>query len=232
MRLSHCVLLLLFLVEGILGYRIELRRASVQGRGYGISKANVQMLVAGRACCSSRLLYASASSDDGAADDEVIPRIIVGGGGGEKLDLDELFSQLGDARLENAPAGLRDEINQRISENAPSEMEMRMRMLGFTPWTVAGFLLSFVLIALNSILGTGWAGSMLGWDEQEQQMQSQALERQERSIRNNIFLGGGGEGGGMRFEGEGSSTRDKQAGARINTIYLDKPEYLLSPVDD
>lgn len=34
-------------------------------------------------------------------------------------------------------------------------------MLGFTPFTVAGFALSAVLIVCNSLLGTGWASELL-----------------------------------------------------------------------
>ena len=52
-----------------------------------------------------------------------------------------------------------------IEREGPSELEKRLRMMGFTPFTYAGFALAAVLISLNTILGTGWLGDLLGMNE-------------------------------------------------------------------
>ena len=51
-----------------------------------------------------------------------------------------------------------------MQENGPSELEVRMNLLGLTPWTVTGFVLAGVIIALNNVLGYGWASELLGLD--------------------------------------------------------------------
>lgn len=61
---------------------------------------------------------------------------------------------------------MQERINKEIIKNAPSDVEMRMKVLGFTPLTVAGFALSAVLICCNILLGTGWAGDLIFGPEQ------------------------------------------------------------------
>ena len=43
-----------------------------------------------------------------------------------------------------------DKIERDIRDNAPSELEVRLNLLGVTPWTVAGFILAGVIITLNN----------------------------------------------------------------------------------
>ena len=57
-----------------------------------------------------------------------------------------------------------DKIERDIRDNAPSELEVRLNLLGVTPWTVAGFILAGVIITLNNVLGYGWASELLGLD--------------------------------------------------------------------
>ena len=61
---------------------------------------------------------------------------------------------------------LDDEImlNEVLRENAPSELQVRMNLMGVTPLTIAGFALAFVIIILNNALGYGWASELLGLD--------------------------------------------------------------------
>ncbi len=58
----------------------------------------------------------------------------------------------------------REEFEKELVENAPSELEVRLNLLGFTPWTIGGFVLAGVIISLNNVLGYGWASELLGLD--------------------------------------------------------------------
>jgi len=60
---------------------------------------------------------------------------------------------------------VREQIEQRIRKEAPSDLEMRMMVLGINSWTIAGFVLAAALIALNTSLGTGWAGRLFGMED-------------------------------------------------------------------
>jgi hypothetical protein len=97
-------------------------------------------------------------------------------------DTDQVISELeslleqADARAaaggesESAPQNsesqrLRQDIDSRIQELAPSDLQVRLKMLGFTPWTIAGYVLAIVIIVLNNVLGTGWAGDLLGMNQ-------------------------------------------------------------------
>jgi hypothetical protein len=57
---------------------------------------------------------------------------------------------------------LRRQIEEEITRNAPSELEMRLEVLGVTVWTKAGFALAFGILALNVVLGGGWASDLFG----------------------------------------------------------------------
>ena len=57
---------------------------------------------------------------------------------------------------------LRRQIEDEIARNAPSELEMRLEVLGVTAWTKAGFALALVILALNAVLGGGWASDLFG----------------------------------------------------------------------
>ena len=58
----------------------------------------------------------------------------------------------------------REEFEKELMENAPSDLEVRMNLLGFTPWTIGGFVLAGIIISLNNVLGYGWASELLGLD--------------------------------------------------------------------
>ena len=60
---------------------------------------------------------------------------------------------------------MREQIEQRIRKETPSDLEMRMMVLGINSWTIAGFVLAAALIALNTSLGTGWAGRLFGMED-------------------------------------------------------------------
>lgn len=61
------------------------------------------------------------------------------------------------------PAALSDEdreIYNEMQANAPSDFQIRLALMGFTPLTIAGFAVAAVLILLNNILGYGWAADV------------------------------------------------------------------------
>ena len=59
----------------------------------------------------------------------------------------------------------KEQILSLLEREGPSDLEKRLRMMGFTPFTYAGFALAAVLISLNTILGTGWLGDIFGMNE-------------------------------------------------------------------
>ena len=88
---------------------------------------------------------------------------------------------------------LDDEImlNEVLRENAPSELQVRMNLMGVTPLTIAGFALAFVIIILNNALGYGWASELLGLDPSGEI----AIESENN---NRLLRGDGNMGGGAR----------------------------------
>lgn len=77
-------------------------------------------------------------------------------------DLDALFDQIADMDPSDVPPELQQSIRDKIDATAPSDWEVRLRVMGFTPLTVAGYALAAVLIFLNTVLGTGWASTLIG----------------------------------------------------------------------
>lgn len=59
----------------------------------------------------------------------------------------------------------KEQILSLLEREGPSELEKRLRMMGFTPFTYAGFALAAVILSLNTLLGTGWLGDLLGMNE-------------------------------------------------------------------
>ena len=51
-------------------------------------------------------------------------------------------------------------VRKKIIEAAPSDIDMKMEVMGFTPLTKAGFALAGVILVLNTVLGTGWASDI------------------------------------------------------------------------
>lgn len=51
-----------------------------------------------------------------------------------------------------------------VEGNRPSELEVRMQLMGITPLTIAGFGVAAIMITLNTILGSGWLADLLGID--------------------------------------------------------------------
>lgn len=79
--------------------------------------------------------------------------------------LDALFEQISDMNPDDVPPELQRAIQEKIDKGAPPDWKIRLQIMGFTPLTIVGYGVAFVLIALNTILGTGWASTMLGLDE-------------------------------------------------------------------
>jgi hypothetical protein len=79
--------------------------------------------------------------------------------------LDALFEQISDMDPNDVPPELQRAIQEKIDQGAPPDWKIRLQIMGFTPLTIAGYGVAFVLIALNTMLGTGWASTMLGFDE-------------------------------------------------------------------
>ena len=78
----------------------------------------------------------------------------------EDVPIEKLFLDL--EKSKDSPSEeLRNEIQKRFVENAPSDIQVRLQLMGFTPLTYIGFALAGVILSLNSILGTGWAGDLV-----------------------------------------------------------------------
>lgn len=80
----------------------------------------------------------------------------------ERLQIRSIMNNKSD---QQPSAEIREQIENEIRMNAPSELEMRMQVLGFTPWTIAGYVLAAIIISLNYTLGTGWASEWLGLND-------------------------------------------------------------------
>lgn len=81
------------------------------------------------------------------------------------LDLNALFGLVKELEASDQPIpeDMKNAIAEKIQKGAPSDLEMRMEILGLNnPLTQAGFALAFVLITLNTVLGTGWAANLFG----------------------------------------------------------------------
>ena len=59
--------------------------------------------------------------------------------------------------IDNIP----EKIRSTVKEMQPSDIEIRLNLMGFNALTFAGFLLAAILLFLNNVLGTGWAGDLL-----------------------------------------------------------------------
>lgn len=80
------------------------------------------------------------------------------------LSLGELFGRIEGLEPSAVPERLRAAIAERIRAEGPSDLEMRMNILGITPLTIAGFGLAAVILTLNAVLGGGWAANLLHLD--------------------------------------------------------------------
>lgn len=67
--------------------------------------------------------------------------------------------------VDDVPEEDRAKIMSLAALSGPNELQKRLQILGFTSWTYAGFFLALILISLNSLLGTGWLGNLLGMNE-------------------------------------------------------------------
>ena len=71
-------------------------------------------------------------------------------------DSESLDGDIGEVERE------KEHIYELVKRNAPSNFQVRLNLLGFTPLTIAGFGVAFVLLTLNAVLGNGWAANLLG----------------------------------------------------------------------
>ena len=68
-----------------------------------------------------------------------------------------------------------------MKSERPPEWKIRLDIMGFTPLTYAGFGVAFILLFLNTALGSGWASRSLGWDDTGFTIESISENRDERS---------------------------------------------------
>lgn len=94
-------------------------------------------------------------------------------------------------------------LNEALRKNAPSELQIRMNLMGFTPLTIAGFALAFVIIILNSVLGYGWASEVLGLDPSGMEI---AVES---DTNNNLLRGNMGGGVSLQLDSKLMEARDE-----------------------
>lgn len=77
-------------------------------------------------------------------------------------NLDSLLDKLKGLSMDEMSTDTRSRIESEIRENSPSDIQIRLGLMGFTPLTYAGYFLAAAIIFLNNILGNGWAGDMIG----------------------------------------------------------------------
>lgn len=66
---------------------------------------------------------------------------------------------------DDLPENVRFEMDGRYSDGP--DIPMRLKSMGFTPLTIAGYVIAFSIIGLNNILGDGWASNMLGMSRED-----------------------------------------------------------------
>lgn len=108
----------------------------------------------------------------------------------DNKSLEELIDSINDIPQDQVSQDISDAINnkikERIKENEPSDLEIRMRIMGFTPLTVAGFILAGILIYCNLTLGTGWASTLLGLNENKYNQRDEQSIYEGLKYRNNL----------------------------------------------
>ena len=62
---------------------------------------------------------------------------------------------------------LTKELNKKLKEDEPPDWMIRLNLIGFTPLTYVGFFIAFVVLALNTYLGTGWASRLVGINDSD-----------------------------------------------------------------
>ena len=77
-------------------------------------------------------------------------------------ELEKLFEKVIDMGPGNMTKEMENELISKMEEFGPSELEIRMQIMGLNSWTLSGLAFACVLLLLNSILGSGWAGDLLG----------------------------------------------------------------------
>jgi hypothetical protein len=76
-------------------------------------------------------------------------------------------------------------MKNELQENAPSDLQVRMNLMGFTPVTIVGYAVAGILICLNYFFGYGWASDVLGLDG----ISDIEITRDSENIGNNIGRG-------------------------------------------
>ena len=79
--------------------------------------------------------------------------------------INDLLDESQDTATERLSAEEEQKLAAQLQESAPSELQIRMNLLGINNVTLAGFAVAFVLFALNNILGTGWLGDYFGLND-------------------------------------------------------------------
>lgn len=77
-------------------------------------------------------------------------------------NLDSFLNKLKGLSMDEISTDTRSIIENEIRANSPSDTQIRLGLMGFTPLTYVGYLLAAVIIFFNNVLGNGWAGDMIG----------------------------------------------------------------------
>ena len=128
--------------------------------------------------------------------------------------LESLFQKIDEMGLKDVPQDVEDEINQKLNDGAPPDWKVRLGIMGFTPLTIAGYVLAFLLIALNTIFGYGWASRLIGMDGEVATPSNNYLGPTTMDTRSDLSKSlPSSDAGVIRYD--------------ISTIKLNKPENLL-----
>ncbi len=83
----------------------------------------------------------------------------------KQLSTSELIETLSNYNPNNFSDEVKMLIDERAKAEAPSELEVRMQILGINKFTIAGFALAAFLIIMNTIFGNGWLGDLVGYNK-------------------------------------------------------------------
>lgn len=113
----------------------------------------------------------SVDDSDGSATDDITSQYKTN----DEAELRRLLQSVEGLEPNDIPPEVRQRIEDVVRANSPDDLTVRMQMLGFTPFTLAGFALAGVILLLNNVLGYGWASELLGFSESHFQPDSSSV---------------------------------------------------------
>ena len=80
----------------------------------------------------------------------------------QESNIDDVSNNIENTPESKSEEEIRKDVLDQVEENMPSDLEIRLNLIGFTPFTIAGFGIALFVMLMNSILGAGWLADLLG----------------------------------------------------------------------